>query len=86
MQSPDEMVKAAWQRAGGICECGRATHDHQGTCGKTLTWSNRGRNWGTETWEAYHRSTDAADGPDTLSNYEILCWTCYTKTMNAPDT
>ena len=55
MPFSDDLVSEAWKRAGGKCECGRTTHGHQGTCGNTLTWANRGRNWGTEAWEAHTR-------------------------------
>lgn len=31
-----DVVRRAWQRAGGRCECTRKTHDHIGTCDKQL--------------------------------------------------
>ena len=46
-------------------------------CNKQLVWANRGRT-GRGAWEAHHR---VRDGPDTLSNCEILCWDCHSRTM-----
>lgn len=80
MPFPDDVVSAAWKRAGGKCECARTTHGHYATCGKTLTWANRGRE-GVGAWEAHHKTADASGGPDTLSNCEILCWDCHSKTL-----
>lgn len=82
MTFSDTCVAAAWQRAGGRCECERTTHGHSGRCGKTLSWNNRGREgWGA--WEAHHIT---AGGPDIASNCEILCWDCHkqTKTFGRP--
>lgn len=76
MVFPDSVVKQAFDRAGGRCECNRTGHDHTGRCNKQLVWENRGRE-GRGAWEAHHR---VADGPDTLSNCEILCWDCHMKT------
>lgn len=77
MAFPDYVVEAAWRRAGGRCECERVTHDHgRRRCGKQLVWGNRGRE-GRGAWEAHHR---VAGDPETLSNCEILCWSCHRAT------
>jgi hypothetical protein len=84
MVSPDWVVTEAWRRAGGAyppspssCECERVTHDHGRTrCDKQLIWGNRGHE-GQGTWETHHITASA---PDTLSNREILCWSCYRAT------
>jgi hypothetical protein len=73
----DSIVKRAWQRAGGRCECRRTTHDHYGRCGKALVWVNRDRE-GRGKWEAHsvsglHRGS--------ASDCQILCWGCHRSTF-----
>jgi hypothetical protein len=44
MAFSDEVVRQAWQRAGGQCECKRITHNHPWIRrNKELVWENRGR-------------------------------------------
>jgi len=72
MAFSEEVVKQAWERAGGQCECRRRTHSHFYTpCGKVLIWENRGKG-GSGGWEAHHVTTS----DDVLSNCEILCSDC----------
>jgi len=73
MAFSEEILKEAWERAGGQCECMRRTHRHFYTpCGRSLKWSARGEV--TEGgWEA--RYVDALAG-DAASNCEILCMEC----------
>ncbi len=72
MGFPENVVKQAWERAGGQCECRKRTHSHFYTpCGKVLVWENRGK-IGRGGWEAQHIAT----GSDVLSNCEILCSDC----------
>ncbi|RKY39224.1 MAG: hypothetical protein DRP72_00355 [Candidatus Omnitrophota bacterium] len=79
MAFSDEVVRQAWIRAGGKCECKRTTHNHYyGRCNKDLVWENRGREEGRGAWEAHHISST---GGDTLSNCEILCWDCHRQTF-----
>jgi len=71
------VVQDAWQRAGGSCECRRLTCGHIGRCHKQLGWQSRGLE--TELgWEAHHINRN---GPDTLSNCEILCQRCHKNTQ-----
>jgi len=77
MAFPESVVRQAWQKAGGKCECRRVTHGHSGRCNKQLVWKNRGRE-GRGKWEAHHRVRSRGD---TLSNCEILCWDCHSKTL-----
>lgn len=77
MPFSDDVIRQAWQRAGGRCECTRTTHGHPGRCNKVLILENRDRE-GNGAWEAHHIT---ADGPDTLSNCEILCWDCHKRTL-----
>jgi hypothetical protein len=67
-----DVVKGAWERAGGRCEC-RGTHDHIGRCYRQLVWGNRGRE-SRGKWEA-----DSVSGlhKDSVSDCQILCWSCH---------
>lgn len=76
MAFSESVVQQAWNRAGGKCECKRTTHGHTGRCNRALSWSSRGKESGMG-WEAHHIN---ANGPDTLSNCEILCQDCHKKT------
>lgn len=71
------VVQDAWRRAGGKCECRRKTCGHIGRCNKQLEWSKRGSE-SPGGWEAHHID---ANGPDTLSNCEILCQACHKNTI-----
>jgi hypothetical protein len=73
---PDSVVKQAWDRSGGKCECKRTGHGHYGRCNKPLVWSKRGKEE-SGGWEAHHIDSN---GPPTLSNCEILCIECHKKT------
>ena len=78
MAFPEDVITQAWERAGGQCECRRRTHSHFYTpCGKQLVWENTGRE-GRGKWEARYISSS---GGDVLSNCEILCWDCYSRTI-----
>lgn len=82
MAFSEETVKQAWQRSGGKCECRRERHEHHyKRCGKDLVFANRGRDSGRGAWEAHHKTNVQSDGSDALSNCEILCWECHSKTL-----
>jgi hypothetical protein len=72
------VVQAAWKRAGGNCECQRATCGHGFRCGKSLRWELRGSE-AVGGWEAHHIDRY---GPGTLSNCEILCQYCHKNTTS----
>lgn len=73
------IVEAAWNRAGGKCECRRKSHEHHYVrCNKQLVFDNRGRT-GRGCWETHHINSN---GPDTLSNCEIICFDCHTNTRS----
>jgi hypothetical protein len=72
MAFSEKVVKQAWDRAGGRCECARITHGRDTRCNQTLVWEHRGK--GCEgAWEAHH--TTFAGGEE-IENCEILCWSC----------
>ena len=78
MAFSDSTISQAWTRAGGSCECTRASHGHWGRCGRTLSWNFRGSEL-QGGWEAHHIT---AGGSDSLSNCEILCQDCHKKTQS----
>ena len=67
------VVKQAWERSSGLCECRRTTHGHNNRCYKYLKWECRGEQ-SEDGWEANHI---IPGGGDTLENCEILCQDCY---------
>lgn len=80
MAFSEDTVSQAWRRAGGKCECTRSIHSHGSRCSKQLVWANRGRD-GVGSWEAHHRVSVDSGGSDVLSNCEILCWDCHSRTL-----
>lgn len=73
MAFSDWVIREAWERAGGQCECNRRTHRHFYTpCGRVLKWQARGEEV-EGGWEA--RYVNMLDG-DTVSNCEIVCAEC----------
>jgi len=81
MPFSDETVAQAWKKASAKCECTRAMHGHSGRCNKELVWENRGRGTGRGAWEAHHRTSVQSGGSDALSNCEILCWECHSRSL-----
>jgi hypothetical protein len=72
MPFSDHLVKQAWMRSGGRCECTRATHGHPGRCNKSLLELYRGELDTQAGWEALSKSGSYLD----LSDCEILCRGC----------
>lgn len=74
MAFPDDVVRQAWERSAGQCECERRTHAHFYTpCRKSVVREARGTK-GQGGWEANHITASGGDG---LYNCEVLCWECY---------
>jgi hypothetical protein len=72
----DRVLREAWRRAGGRCECTRTTHDHYGRCNEPLIWKNRdkaGRGGWLERSKSGHYE-------DAVKDCQILCLDCYTLT------
>ena len=73
----DSVVKAAWEKCGGRCECRRRSHVHlKNHCNQQLVERSRGRS-GTGNWEARYRHGQFSRGRDTIDNCEIVCWSCF---------
>lgn len=71
----EDIIKQAWKRSGGQCECLRSTHGHQNRCQNLLKYENRGFE-GKGSWDS-HRRIPA--GGESFYNCEILCGPCYKK-------
>lgn len=81
MAFSDNVVAAAWRRAGGRCVCCRFSCGHgYSRCNKLLNWYARGNDYHSGGWEAHHKTAVASGGPDTVSNCEILCIRCHKNT------
>lgn len=74
MAFPDDIVRQAWERAAGQCECQKRTHPHfYVPCAKPLVWENRGKKgWGG--WDI--KRIDSNKG-DVLANCDIVCLSCH---------
>lgn len=68
---PDSMLRDAWLRAEGFCECRNTGHGHERPCGQFLIWQERGETGrgGWEAWQSERRH----------GSCEILCAPCYAK-------
>ena len=73
MSFPDYIVKLAWQRSGGRCECTRRTHEHIGRCNRRLLELYRGDIETVYGWEARSKSNAYLNDP---ADCEIVCWEC----------
>lgn len=73
MAFSESVVKQAWGRASGLCECRKTTHDHDNRCYKFLKWENKGQD-SEYGWAAHHLNSG---GKDVLENCVILCQNCY---------
>jgi len=81
-QFPEEVVKQAFSRANARCQCEREGHAHSTfTCFKQIEWKNRGNGKERSGWEAHYIVSPKEGGKPTVENCEILCWDCYTKTL-----
>ena len=73
MPFSDTIIKQAWLRSNGRCECIKTAHGHARVCNKRLLEIYRGDDESNQGWEAHSKSgaylDDAAD-------CEILCWDC----------
>ncbi len=70
MAFSQETRAAAFRRAGGKCECTMRNCGHSGRCNKPLS----------SDWHAHHLHSQAAGGPDSLSNCLAMCVACHENT------
>jgi len=69
-----EIKDQAYARSGGRCECERQNCLHSGRC------QVRVKRHGKRA-EFHHRHAERLDGPDSLSNCEVLCLGCHRLTV-----
>jgi hypothetical protein len=75
----DDVLRKAWERAGGKCECRARTHAHGfRTCDELLSWDKQGQP-GPGGWWPHATAGDTGDNT-ALSHCEIICWDCYLQT------
>jgi hypothetical protein len=89
MAFSEEVVKRAWARSNGQCEC-RREHDFHKTatdggsiaviCQRNLKREERGRFGG---WEAHEMTKEELKGTDPKSDCLIVCWMCHLKIKSA---
>lgn len=70
------IVKTAWERCRGNCECTDTQHSHSGRCRHPLMWFRRGINIDGG-WEAQHITPIEEGGTDGMINCKIVCIDCY---------
>ena len=75
MPFSDYIVKQAWERSGGRCECTQQMHNHTTRCNKRLLELYRGDTEVEEGWEAESKSGSYTD----LSDCNIMCADCLTQ-------
>lgn len=83
MKFREEVVRVAWERASGCCECNRNYHAHledNKRCKEMLVWEKKDKECEKGAWYAHHIISSVNGGPDEVSNCEILCYECYKKT------
>jgi len=69
----DSVVKQAWARSGGRCECTKTTHGHGRICQKRLLEQYRGDDESGYGWEV--QSISGVD-TDKLDDCQIRCMDC----------
>ena len=74
MPFSDDVIKRAWDRSGGRCECTKTIHGHGRVCQKRLLEQYRGDDESGYGWEA--QSISGGDTND-LNDCEIRCWDCF---------
>jgi hypothetical protein len=73
MEFSEKVLREAFSRSGGRCECRRASHKHgDQRCPRNLSWTLHGKD--PEGWEAH---LVKAGGPETAANCEVLCFSCF---------
>ncbi len=69
------VIRQAWMRSSGRCECRRSSHRHTPLrCGAPLFWGHRGNRMLLGGWEVLHTETGRWG---VIADYEILCCECY---------
>ena len=78
VQFLEDIVKKACGRANGYCECTRFFHEHEGRCNRVLQDNKRGHK---DTWYGWQAYSISGRYFQSISDCEILCWDCYSKSF-----
>lgn len=76
----DDILRKAFNRAGGRCECEARACGHEGRCRKTFSWDDRATTDNDDGWQGHHMTAESAGGSDGVSNCKILCVACHKRT------
>jgi hypothetical protein len=68
-----DILRQAWKRSDGRCECMKSINGHSIRCNKPLITKNKDK------WEP---QTLSRDNKDTLSNCRIYCLDCHKATTS----
>ncbi len=69
MAISEKILRAAWERSGGRCECRNERHGYGERCSHSLLWNMRGAESAVGAWSPVRRTTW---GTDVLANMELL--------------
>jgi len=73
----EDVVKSAFERCGGQCECELRGCGHVGECPQIFRYEDRATSERTG-WQAHHKIPVSENGPATVENCQILCTDCHT--------
>jgi hypothetical protein len=76
----DEVVRQAWGRSDGRCECSKNHPWHYlKRCPQKMVWNDR-RAEKITGWVAHYKISQVKGGSETLSNCQIICRRCLVAT------
>jgi len=81
---PVDVVRQAFEAAGGQCECRRktCTVKHKGRCPEHFDWDERDTADNPKAWQGHHWRAQSTGGTDKVTNCEILCVPCHISTSS----
>lgn len=68
-----DVVKAAFIRSDGECECVKNNHNHSGRCNNLITYNMKGMDL-PGGWEVYQIDSNK---PPVVTNCRIICMECF---------
>jgi 5-methylcytosine-specific restriction endonuclease McrA len=77
VEFPEDVVRAAFDRCGGQCECELKGCRHPAGCPEVFMFEDRATS-NRRGWQAHHKVPVAEGGTGTLENCQILCMDCHT--------
>ena len=77
MAFSEEVVKQAWIRAGGKCECIKGPHKHlKIACGRALDFEKKGKSGETGCWDIVQIKPADLGGDYSANNSHVICCDC----------